>query len=175
MSIINRVYMAGLLRGKTLPDKGDGEEAAAARLVESNAAVQLGLDRLQSLPTLDATSVATIVAVHGALTRDLATQFAKSEPQSFVSKYLHFHCPIVPIYDQRAWAALGTWIDSHHPGFRVTRDSPSTSDDGCDYYRTFAGRFLLLWNEAQRVRLGTSIKVIDHALWEGRLETETPI
>jgi hypothetical protein len=58
------------------------------------------------------------------------------------------------------------WVNTHYPGFRVARDFLPVSEEACDYYRTFAGRFLLLWSEAQEARPGTSIKEIDHFLWE---------
>jgi hypothetical protein len=53
---------------------------------------------------LDLGKLATIVAVHGKFC-DLVSRLAHGGKVlvSFASKYLHFHAPVVPIYDSWAW------------------------------------------------------------------------
>lgn len=47
-----------------------------------------------------------IVALHGQLTRMLSSPAGGVWLTSFVSKYLHFHCPVVPVYDSQASARI---------------------------------------------------------------------
>jgi len=57
------------------------------------------LASLPSGPSLDASSLESIVRAHGIITMWLAQQPSGNAPKSFVSKYMHFHRPCVPIYD----------------------------------------------------------------------------
>ena len=82
-----------------------------ARILAHNHAMVDGL--IASLPDGDDLRVAdleTLVAVHGQLTTLIRDSLAKGQtgdaPKSFVSKYLHFHKPVVPIYDSYSEAVL---------------------------------------------------------------------
>ena len=55
---------------------------------------------------LDATKLKEVVNGHGRFCA-LVSKAARSVLVSFASKYLHFHCPVVPIYD--TWASGQAW------------------------------------------------------------------
>ena len=78
------------------------------------------LRRRSSVPSFDV--LPEIASVHGRLTQALTTvTHGKASPRSFVSKYLHFHAPVVPIYDSVAqknlasWYRLGPKLMASHP------------------------------------------------------------
>src|SRR5207237_5457092 len=45
----------------------------------------------------------SIVVEHGRFCTLLSELTKRKRARSFAAKYLHFHCPVVPIYDQRAY------------------------------------------------------------------------
>jgi hypothetical protein len=59
--------------------------------------------------------------------------------QSFVSKYLHFHCELVPIFDSRAEASIGDWESV----YRI-RDAIGRPPDWLTPYYNFATAFVAL-------------------------------
>jgi hypothetical protein len=80
-------------------------------------------------------------------------------PRSFVSKYMHFHCPAVPIYDSWAVArvrSLYHWKKS----FRIF-DPPKVADE--EYCR-YLMRFWQLYREARNVRPGATVRLLDYCL-----------
>lgn len=105
--IIDRTYAAGLGR------HSDGGIVPATRaLVASRKWLDKDLRILNTMtdhqPSLDrivqiATIHARVQKALGKVTRD------GSGVRSFVSKYLHFHAPVVPIYDQYANAEMKGW------------------------------------------------------------------
>ncbi|HEV3263220.1 MAG TPA: hypothetical protein VG013_40670, partial [Gemmataceae bacterium] len=56
------------------------------------------------LDCLGAKGLQTIVTEHEKLCQLLLKITKKKRARSFASKYLHFHCPLVPMFDWRAYA-----------------------------------------------------------------------
>jgi hypothetical protein len=113
---------------------------------------------------LDRTAVTEIIGLHGRVTRDLRPHTGEVLLQSFVSKYLHFHCPLVPIYDSRATASIGkllTW----QRAYDVRKEIGKPTGWLINYYN-FATAFLAL-TEQIHDETGTwpGVKEVDHLLW----------
>jgi hypothetical protein len=86
---------------------------------------------------------------------------------SFVSKYLHFHSPIVPIYDSNAQAAVGRFVDWG----LVTpiRDAMAELPEWARAYRNFVAAFVVLYERAHvETTLKPTVKDLDHLLWQPR-------
>lgn len=166
--IVNRVYMVGITRVVRAEGLRDGPEAAVARaLLGMKDVLTESLQRLTPVDDLTAVTMSQIVEVHGLVTNNLAAQLQGANLRSFVSKYLHFHCPMVPIYDSLAASAVTKALSPHVHGWTRTRDllERPTHFDGVYYW--YAGRFLELWRLVHdvHVRPDASVKMIDHALW----------
>ncbi len=109
---------------------------------------------------LDPGKLSTIVAVHGqfiALIRPVLRP--NQSPRSFASKYMHFHCPAVPIIDSYADAALRRLV--HWRNSFWLPDLPKHVDD-C--YAKYASRFWQLYHQACDSGLEPSVKYLDQYL-----------
>jgi hypothetical protein len=60
---------------------------------------------------------------------------------SFISKYPHFHCPVVPIFDARADAAISKLI--HRRG-KLVRKALTELPKGVGAYRSYVAAFIVL-------------------------------
>jgi hypothetical protein len=71
-----------------------------------------------------------VVSEHGKFCK-LLVQISRdgNVPASFASKYLHFHCPVVPIYD--SWAYDQAWRRRKRDGLQAF-EKPTDAHD--DYY-----------------------------------------
>lgn len=167
VAIINRVYMAGISRSIAATDDADAELQVSRLLVKDRDEVSAGLQQLQAINNLTAVSMVTIVEVHGAITRRLAGDLGATNLCSFVSKYLHFHCPTVPIYDSRVAEHIVEALGAVVPRGTHTEkllERPAIFDSS---YYWYAGRFLKLWRLLQGSMPGATVKMLDHALWRG--------
>ena len=82
-------------------------------------------------------------------------------PRSFAAKYLHFHCPVVPIYDSYAAAGLGKLVHWD------ARDVPFGQPTGGDpEYWAFCLRFLRFYNDCRDAGRTLSVKGLDAYLWQ---------
>jgi hypothetical protein len=107
--LIGRTYATGIERSI----KSEGWQGSSmdqvARLLLGKAHFVDGLV-LGLKPTaepLTPQKLLVIADAHGQLTHLLSQITRKGmSPRSFVSKYLHFHCPSVPLYDTNAVSAL---------------------------------------------------------------------
>jgi hypothetical protein len=162
VAVIGRVYAAGVSRSSREP--GD-REAEAARGVMAQA------DLIEnSLPELvgrrfDRVTAAQIVELHGRVARGLREHAGGRWLTSFVSKYLHFHCAIVPIYDSNAARVIGRFVDWQAVG--PVRALMDDVPDWARAYRNFVAAFVVLH---ERITVETSIrptvKEVDHLLWQ---------
>jgi hypothetical protein len=84
-----------------------------------------------------------------------------------VSKYLHFHSELVPIYDSRAEANIGEFVDwgsVYH-----IRDAIGRPADWLTRYYNFATAFVALSEKiVAETGAGASVKEIDHMIWRGK-------
>lgn len=101
VAIINRVYAAGITRSVAGNEETDAELRVARLLLECQGEMSSHLRHLRSLQALSKQNMTTVVASHGWFTTHLAPSLEDTNLCSFMSKYLHFHCPTVPIYDSR--------------------------------------------------------------------------
>jgi hypothetical protein len=165
VALIGRAYSAGLERRVT-PPKGQQSISVIARYFEDHAAqideVLGGLASVQE--PLSAESMVRIVQVHGRFVTLLVdmTSDGKS-PRSFAAKYLHFHNPVVPVYDSYALAAiirLVPWDAADIPF-----PCPPGGDAAPDGYYQFCVRFLRLYEACRRAGRGVTAKTLDCYLW----------
>jgi hypothetical protein len=161
--LIGRTYATGLERkAKKTGGQGSALEAVAEHVFKHASQVDTIIAGLQDIrEPLDPHKLSRIVAAHGQFTTLLTEALREGQtPRSFAAKYLHFHCPAVPIYDSWAWAALGRrrW-DKHSAIF----DLPAGAED---VYYSFALRFWYLYCEAQQTGLEVSVRLLDRYLVE---------
>ena len=79
--------------------------------------------------------------------------------RSFVSKYMHFHNPAVPIYDSVATAALRRVV-RWHDGLAVF-DLPPDADEEFGWY---VMRFFGLYEQVRSAGLRPRVRHVDHYL-----------
>lgn len=125
--IIGRSYASGIER-----HAADGLDPIVGALRTSARWLDPSLVRLRKhepIPTHE--RLPGIAQLHGRLTETIGKHTRKgSQVRSFVSKYLHFHAPVVPIYDSvvsmqiraRDWYPWSPSWSSKHP-------TPSGTDD----------------------------------------------
>jgi hypothetical protein len=160
LTVIDRVYRAGLARA--WKGSRDPETAAAEILTEHADLIVPSLGELQDCP-LDRDTVGEIIRLHGALTRALQPSAGDRWLTSFVSKYLHFHCPITPIYDSRSASTINDFVDGA-AAKRIRAGVPVPPGRILPYYR-FATKFLALQERlAIDTELRPTVKEIDHLL-----------
>lgn len=102
-----------------------------------------------------------VIAAHGRLLAFLAGVCARGKtPRSFAAKYLHFHAPVVPIYDEYARAGLTRRVRWQKDA--VTFALPEGADP--EYWQ-FCVRFLRLYAACLDVGLRVTVKTLDQYLW----------
>jgi len=163
VTFLNRVYMTGLERAASSPDPC---ERIATLLVSQGSEIEARIDALGAISILTPESLAQVAQVHGWLAQEVLGKAGVGQPVSFVSKYLHFHAPVVPIYDSHAYTALGQYVRARFSKQFVANESrlPKLPQQLGDYRRLCA-RFIPLWEEVQESRPGTSVKQLDYHLW----------
>jgi hypothetical protein len=163
VAIIGRVYAAQVNRSFKAAGGGNKEVTVARGLVEQADLIEKGLLALDGRK-FDRQTAREIVELHGRITRKLAERTGDAWLSSFVSKYLHFHCPIVPIYDSQATGSIGRFVD--WTAVRDLRTSMATIPDWARAYRNFVAAFVLsyerVWTETS---LRPTVKQVDHLLW----------
>lgn len=104
--------------------------------------------------------LAGIVEQHGRLTT-LFAELTRGSARSFASKYLHFHRPLVPIYDLRCDREIRHWVlgKMSHLGF-----APPAGCDA-DYYK-FCVRFMRLYAACNADGGSATVKDLDALLRE---------
>jgi hypothetical protein len=103
-----------------------------------------------------------IAIAHGQFCRLLRPVLRKGvSPRSFAAKYLHFHCPAVPIYDSYAVWKLTQYCRWRREFSRYSK--PVQAD--YDYHR-FLVRFLQLYEAATDTRPQVTVRLLDlYLLW----------
>jgi hypothetical protein len=164
VTIIGRVYAAGISRSSRAD--GDREAAVAEGVVRHAAEMEAVLETLAGAQ-FDRVTTARIIELHAHTTRGLKQYTGERSLQSFVSKYLHFHCELVPIFDSRAEASIGEFVDWGSV-YRI-REAVGRPSDWLTRYYNFATAFVAL---SERIAAETgakaSVKDIDHMLWQAK-------
>jgi len=135
-------------------------------LIAQAGLIQNGLRRLEK-HSFDRQTAAGIVELHGHIARAISHRTAGVFLTSFVSKYLHFHSPVVPIYDSNAQAAIGQFVDWELVG--PIRDALTSLPEWARAYRNFVAAFVVLYEQAcAETPLKPTVKELDHLLWQPR-------
>jgi hypothetical protein len=162
VTIVGRTYAAGLERHVVLSaGQSDRLSVVTDHLVAHGDEVEAQLARLgRATGALTPDRLTAIAGVHGWFTRLLA-EVCRTAPRSFASKYLHFHCPDVLVYDSYATAALCADFPLA-PGVR-----PFPEPAGADAeYHAYCCRFWNLYRRARAQGLSPRLKVLDFMLWQ---------
>jgi hypothetical protein len=162
VAMIGRVYEAGVARAWR--GDGDPETEVTRVLMEQADLIQTRLRRLQDC-RFDQQTASLIVELHGHIARAISHRSGDVFLTSFVSKYLHFHCPIVPIYDSNAQDAIGELVD-----WKLVdpiREGMAKLPEWARAYRNFVAAFVVLHKRANaETSLKPTVKELDHLLWQ---------
>lgn len=173
VAIVGRTYSAGLERHVVLGEgQSDRLDVAADHLVAHGDEIDEQLVRLGAATgVLTPDRLTDLVDVHGWFTRLLA-EVCRASPRSFASKYLHFHCPDMLVYDSYATAALCADFPLS-PGVRAF-PKPAGADDEYDAY---CRRFWAFYEAVRASRVDRPrLKVLDYMLWQrGAVIFESPV
>ena len=167
VAIINRVYMAGITRSVPVTAEVDAKLRVSRLLLGCRDELSTHLTELQGIDDLTAESMAAIVTAHGSITQRLASDLEATNLCSFMSKYLHFHCPVVPIYDSRVAEHIVKILGEEVPRYTPTERLLARPQIYDPNYYWYAGRFLRLWQLIQQQNPEATVKMLDHALWRG--------
>lgn len=166
MWIIGRTYQTGLERkvGKS-GSQGGALTAATAHLHENHRVIDEAIDEVRELrEPLDEVSLELILRAHGTLNQVISSITIRGQStRSFVSKYLHFHCPIVPIYDAFAVRTLRRLV-RWRGDLAVVPPTPAADEE----YRCYTLRFLHLYLRMRAAGLHPrpSVRRVDRFLVE---------
>lgn len=162
--LIGRGFASGIER--LIKSKG-GQGYAMTALCNFVHEKHVSIDKIIGLlagvaEPLDTEKLERIAVAHGRLCRLLRPVLRKLVvPRSFAAKYLHFHCPAVPIYDKYA-VRKATRLVRWHDGLKVF-EKPQEADD--EYY-WFLLRFWQLYQAARQVRPEITVRLLDlYLLW----------
>ena len=165
LALVDRAYSAGLERRVTPPEGQQAIAVIADYLFAQRVAVDAILAELGAArEPLSRKGMSDIVKLHGRFTSLLlgVTTDGKT-PRSFAAKYLHFHNPVVPIYDSYTLASLTHHV--HWATAAIPFACPPGGDDAPDGYFEFCVRFWRLYESCQTAGLKVSVKSLDHYLW----------
>jgi hypothetical protein len=161
-ALVGRAYAAGLERRVSPPPGKQAIDVISDYALKHGSQIDQiihGLDGIHE--PLDARAMGTIVEQHGRLTELLQVVATDGKaPRSFASKYLHFHRPFVPIYDDYARQKLGRkvgWERSYVP-FEL----PASGDR---LYWDFCLRFFRIYQACGLAGLRVTVKTLDALLW----------
>jgi hypothetical protein len=162
VTMIGRIYEAGISRA--FRGSGNAEVVVARELVAQSGLLEEQLVALTGRQ-FDRQIALEIVELHGRITGSLATSTGNVWLTSFVSKYLHFHCPVVPIYDSNAAGSIGRLV-GRGPAASI-RDSMVNLKEWATAYRNFVAAFVVLYERAwAETSLKPSVKEVDYLLWQ---------
>lgn len=164
--IIGRVYSAGLERkGKKDKSKGIYETIAEA-IHEDRAWIDSEIKAIKRFKKLSKASYERILTFHGNMVKRLRKETrSKLNFRSFVSKYLHFHAPIVPLFDSRASTTINRsdWYPWKDSDARLA--VPKRKEYDPVYYRFFK-QFLFYFSDLQQQKLRPSVRDADwYLIW----------
>jgi len=160
--IIGRTYATGIER--KIPSTGT-QGGSMSKLAGHLREHARGLDGLfKRLPSarqpLSPAALNTILDVHGRFIALIQPVLRPNQsPRSFASKYMHFHCPAVPIIDtyaQRACRRMIRWQNDF-----CLFDLPARADED---YAWHVFRFWQLYQQAWAAGVQPTVKHLDHYL-----------
>jgi hypothetical protein len=156
--LINRAYNARL-EAKIRPEQGQRAVELIGEFVDAYG--ERLRDAVAAIPRDDCLTVDTlriVVEQHAEVTRLFAMHLTHgASMKSFVSKYLHFHRPVVPIYDSQCEVSLKKRVQGP---VGVAGGTPVDVR-----YAEFCTRFLVLYEDCRRRGLPATVKKLDALLW----------
>jgi len=158
----DRAYSAGLER-QVIPDAGSQAITKITDfMVDHGPEIDAILAALAPLQEpLDGETMVAIAPARGRfldLLRQIPTR--GTSPRSFAAKYLHFHAPIVPIYDSYAAA----WLVKLMP-WPAGKAAPAPPADVDAEYWDFCARFLRFYEACHKATRVVSVRGLDTYLW----------
>jgi hypothetical protein len=159
--IIGRTYATQIER-MVSSDKGQGSSMSKVvkLLLENGDKLDgwIASIRKDGPETWDDADIQAYVGVHGqfsTLVKSI-THKGKRSPRSFVSKYLHFHRPIVPIYDSVAAEALNKLLP-----WRKAFDCGKLVEEEDELYRQYVMQLRQLNGAAVHAGLTPALRELD--------------
>lgn len=164
--LVGRTFASGIER----QIKSDGTQGGALRKLGDHLVAHAeGLDpELARLPRTEAPTddeLRTVVEAHGAVVALIKPLLHRGTPRSFVSKYLHFHSPAVPIYDSVAVRNLPPYVTDAEAG-SWSGGRPAGDPD----YRWYVRRVRHLMRRLQELHVAPTIRLVEWML-SGRPES----
>lgn len=160
LQIIGRTYATGIERKiSSRGTQGGALEKLASYMLANAAKVTQLFDLLPDVSQpLKSDHLRTIIDVHGQFVGVLRELTRNAQcTRSFCSKYMHFHCPTVPIYDSYAAATLPRLIRWQ----RWYWLSDLSHDIDGDYAK-YALRFWQLYKRISDAGLHPTVKYLDY-------------
>jgi hypothetical protein len=156
---IGRAYATGIERQiDSKRTQGSSMEQLSNCIWENQDDVDAILKRLEQVQEpLDTNKLIVIVQAHGDLLQIVKKVVRHSEtPRSFVSKYLHFHNPAVPIIDSIVDRVLRKKVPlkKHHKIFPLSKNADKN-------YGDFLYRFWELYQQTPKPCKNGSVKLLD--------------
>ena len=164
--IIGRTYQTGIERQvRSKGTQGSSMSQVAELLYNRHEQLDLLFARLaKTSEPLAASNVSEIIEIHGQFVNLMAeiTRDGQS-PRSFVAKYMHFHNPVVPIYDGNAAEVVWNMV----PQRSIERDGVKVSDVADLYFPGYVRRLLSLYHLIAAQDIPVSVRSLDYYLiWE---------
>jgi hypothetical protein len=160
--IIGRAYATGIERKITSKGtQGSSMEQLSVHLLMKGKDIDAILEGVRGVrEPLTPDKLTKILDAHGRLVSIVQGALRNGQtPRSFVSKYLHFHNPVVPIFDSVAIRAARKHYRRERDG--AAFEIPATADE---QYADFLLRFWLLYQEARAAGVRVSVKLLDNYL-----------
>jgi len=157
--IIGRTYATGIERKiPTRNTQGSSLSQLVEHILQNRRVVDSIFGELAEVfEPLTPKKLKTIVDAHGRFVKVLQPILRRRQsPRSFASKYMHFHCSAVPLYDTYAVTALRhlyRWEDC----FEVFALPASTDQE----YAWHVMRFWQLYHAAKTARERVTVKLLD--------------
>jgi hypothetical protein len=165
LNIIGKTYDTGIARAiKSKGGPGSSMTQLENHFWDNREFIEERFKELAGITApLDPQKLEQIVKLHGLLMANIIKITRKGiRPRSFVSKYMHFHCPQVPIYDSFAseiLCELVPWKDDLE-----IFELPKKADE---WYWEYSLRFYELYNKIRKERKDATVKQVDcYLLWE---------
>src|SRR5207247_2398832 len=116
--------------------QGSSMGRLASHLFANRTTIAGIITRLSKLAEpLDLQKLVSVVIEHGRFCRMVSRIARGGALASFTSKYLHFHCPMVPIYD--SWVSWQAWRMRQRDGLWAFNQPKGTHADFYSYCMCF--------------------------------------
>jgi hypothetical protein len=165
--IIGRTYATGIERKvPTTGAQGSSISQVATFFFTRREELDQWFARLTKVSEpLTTSNVQEILTVHGLILERLKEITRNRQvARSFVSKYLHFHNPAVPIYDSVASASLRNLVPLRSiRGFQIAPAEHADSE-----YADYVRRFTSLYQHIAAQGLAVTVRALDsYLIWNG--------